>query len=386
MEAITTTCRICAASLGGALYRSPGNCSVTSLCGLLPQSVTVHFCAHCGHLQSNELGSLPDFYATEYKILIGSEEEDQLYQVTTEGRKVFRTEHQVETLLQKVPLPDRARVLDYGCAKSSTLRALVQRRPDLVPHVFDVSAMYEPFWEQFVPAENQATFAPKPEWKESFDLVTSFFALEHVADPRGFVRSVTSLLHQGGIFYCLVPNVYANTADLVVADHVNHFSESSLRLLFATEGLEIIEATASAHTSAWVVVAKKATNAQPVSDGMEVQRLAASATAMASYWRDFTGRVLAFEASVAGKPSAIYGSGFYGTFIATCLTSLDPVRCFLDQNPHRQKHQLMAKGILPPDALPPEVQVVYVGLNPLISRTVAELPNFRARGLEYFFT
>lgn len=204
-----------------------------------PERVAVAFCGACGHLQTEALADLGEYYDRNYKILIGSEDEDQLYAVV-DGRKVFRTEHQVNTLLAKVPLPTGARVLDYGCAKSSSLRRLTELRPDLEPHVFDVSDMYLPYWNRFVRPENCALYTLKPEWANHFDLITSFFALEHVADPQVLARTVAGLLKPGGHFYCIVPNVYANTADFVVADHVNHFSAASLRRLMHDAGMQVV--------------------------------------------------------------------------------------------------------------------------------------------------
>ena len=78
-----------------------------------------------------------------------------LYEVRG-SEKIFRTEHQVATLFEKVNLPVNARVLDYGCGKASMLKGLCGRRDDVVPFVFDVGEQYRPFWNDFVPATNQA--------------------------------------------------------------------------------------------------------------------------------------------------------------------------------------------------------------------------------------
>lgn len=330
---------------------------------------------------------LTTYYDQNYRILIDSEDEDQLY-VRPDGSKTFRTTHQVETLLSKVALPHNSSVLDFGCAKSSTLKRLFELRPDIQPHVFDVSDMYVPFWEKFIPAGQWACHRTPAQWHDRFDLVTSFFALEHVEKPVEFVESVHHLLKPGGTFYCIVPNVYANTADFVVADHVNHFSASSLRVLLTAAGFEVLDVDDHAHTSAWVVCARKVDSQRAsVAGGEEIAFLEKDVLDMAEYWRGFADRVRAFEAGQpVGRASAIYGSGFYGTFIATCLARLDSVRCFLDQNPHRQKQTLLNRPILAPAALPDEVGTVYVGLNPRIAKeVVAGLADWASRTHHYFF-
>lgn len=380
-------CHVCGELLRPPVYQSARAVSITSLCEVRPERLAVSFCAGCGHLQTKALADLGQYYDRNYKILISSEDEDQLYAVV-DGRKVFRTDHQVNTLLAKVPLPAQARVLDYGCAKSSSLRRLTELRPDVEPHVFDVSDQYLAYWNRFVRAENCALYTPKPEWADRFDLITSFFALEHVADPQALARTVASLLKPGGYFYCIVPNVYANTADFVVADHINHFSAASLLRLMHDAGMQVVSLDAHAHSSAWVLVAARQAPAHPtLPTPHEYATLENQVHAMATYWSSFADRVTAFEAAHSQETVvAIYGSGFYGTFIATCLHHLDRVACFLDQNPHRQRQRLLDKPILPPEQLPAAVSAIYVGLNPRLARVGIEgVAGWQGKTHSYFF-
>jgi FlaA1/EpsC-like NDP-sugar epimerase len=108
---------------------------------------------------------------------------------------------------------------------------------------------------------------------------------------------------------------------------------------------------------------------------------------MAAYWSAFADRVRAFEATHPQAQSvAIYGSGFYGTFIATCLHHADRVSCFLDQNPHRQSQRLLDKPILSPEKLPATVSVIYVGLNPRIAREgIQSVAAWQGLAHDYFF-
>ncbi len=377
-----TACNICEEPLGPPVYRSPRPLSVTSLCEVLSGHTEVFHCSRCQHVQTTPLPDLAAYYDKTYQILVSSEEEDQLYAVVN-GRRIFRTEHQVETLLRLVELPHAARVLDFGCAKAATLKALCVRRPDIQPHVFDVSEMYRGFWEKFVPAENEATYQPKTEWHGHFDVVTSFFALEHVAEPRAVLAQAASLLRSGGVFYGIVPNIFTNIADFAVADHVNHFTAPSLHRLCAVAGLGLEKIEGAAHTGAWVFVARKGAVA---ASAAPVDASAARVAEISDYWRDFGDRVRVFEQAHRGDTAAIYGGGFYGTFIATQLERPEAVACFLDQNPHRQKQTLLGKSILPPERVPAEVRAVYVGLNPAHARaTIQALPALSHERLVFFY-
>ena len=380
------TCKICLATLEKAVYVSPANFSLTSLCEVLPGKTEVFFCGHCGHLQTSELENLSQYYDQAYKILIESVDEDQLYEVSGDTQ-TFRFDHQARVLLSKVNLAPGAFILDYGCAKSTTLKLLTRRRPDLVPHLFDVSEMYVPFWQLFAAPENWATYKPKPAWQGRFDVVTSFFAFEHVSDPRAELASIAALLKTDGVFYCIVPNVYANTADFVVADHVHHYSPSSLERLLSEQGFSLIEIDGQAHHSAFVVTARKSAGTVAAAITEPTDGLLDSVTEMAAYWAGFAEKVRTFERAhgPTGK-AAIYGSGFYGTFVATCLQERNRVSCFIDRNSFRQGKTLLGLPIVAPEEIPADVTLVYVGLNPVHAREeIAKVQSWRGRTLTYFY-
>jgi SAM-dependent methyltransferase len=380
-------CNLCGTSLDRPVYQSPTNLSVTSLRQLYPVRTAVYFCPGCGHLQTPELTDLNAYYDETYQMLIDTDDEDQLYEVVGD-RSVYRYPHQAQTLLAKVTLPSGARVLDYGAAKGTTLKHAVASRPDLQVHLFDVSRMYIPFWERFLPPENWAVYEPKDEWVGSFDLVTSFFVLEHAAQPLSMLSAARTLLRPRGQFYCIVPNVYANICDFVVADHVNHFSAASLRYALGKAGFELVEIDEQAHHSAFIVIARKV-DPLPVPLPVESRTrgdLRARVENMAAYWQSFADKIRDFEGAHASEPAAIYGAGFYGTLTATALGNAANVVCFVDRNPHLQGKTLLDKPVLTPEQLPQDVRVVYVSLNPAIAKTeMGKLPSWVGRPLTYYY-
>lgn len=384
MTPSSSKCCVCGSALPPPIYTSVGDWSLTSLCATIKGTTTVRYCDECGHLQTAPLPDLEAYYDQEYKILISSEDEDQLLMLG-DGRTVFRTAYQVDVLRQKVKLPANARVLDYGCAKSATLRKLVENQSDINPFVFDVSEMYVPFWDKFVPIKNRAINVVPDSWKGSFDLITSFFALEHVEFPSKFVEQVSSLLAEGGTLYGIVPNVWQNSADFVVADHVNHFSAQSIHHLLTHAGLETIEIDEETHPGAWIFIARKSHNSN--SPALKLNsRSADDVRKTAEYWTDFAKRVQLFEADHSSKASAVYGSGFYGTYIVSCMKHPENVRCFLDKNPYQQGRTLLDRSIIAPEKLPEDVSVLYVGLNPRNAQNaIASVTSLANRPLAKFF-
>jgi hypothetical protein len=375
-------CNVCGSGLGEPVYKSRSGQVLTSLCELRQGTKQVWLCSECTHLRGNPLEGSEQYYANEYRILLAEDDEDQIYE-SQHDRIVYRTQHQVETLLRKLALPQGAALLDYGCAKASTPRQLLALRPDLNVHLFDVSEMYGEHWNRFVPRERQAVHQTPSRWQGYFDVATSFFALEHVSEPLEMVQRIAALLNEAGVFYGIVPYAFGNVADFVVIDHVNHFTIPSLHRLLNAAGFHSVSIDASAHRGALVFVASKggAPAAQP-----DVAGTVAEARGLAEYWYALDGRIRAAESRHGAKPASIYGSGFYGAYISSVLNVPENVQCFLDRSPFQQGKSLFGKPILAPELLPEEVQLLYIGLNPAIARkTVTEMHWLRDRRIELVF-
>jgi SAM-dependent methyltransferase len=382
-------CSVCGSRLDDLLYRSPGGRSLTSLNRIHPFGAAVYVCHDCGHLQTQAIADIDTYYDTQYDILVDSEEEDQIYEVH-EGITTYRTQHQLKILLEKLQFKQHSDLLDYGCAKSSTIRALCAVLPNVTPHLFDVSTRYIPFWEKFVHPENYAVNKINPGWVSRFDVVTSFFSLEHIPTIAETMHDIIRLLKPGGVFYGVVPNVFGNVADFIVVDHCNHFTPTSLKRLLADVGLELREIDEFTHRGAFVIIAKKPLSNAAVALNVlpsEIQHTCAELSLLADFWHSAVARVRAYEAGLAEEDkTAVYGAGFYGAFISASLAEPGRIICYLDQNPYLQGKEFNGCPILAPSELPEDVKNVLVGLNPAHSRAIiSSIPALVGRKLEYFY-
>jgi len=356
---------------------------------LIDGKTSVYFCHNCGHLQTNELPDLADYYASEYEINLNSEDDDQLYKVI-DGKTIYRADHQAAVLQSKVDLFPGCRVLDYGCAKAPTLRKVVATQPDIEPFLFDVTDKYVSFWNSYPKEVKYSVFQPDQSWKGSMDIVLSFYALEHVADLTEAINNVKFLLKPGGTFYFIVPNVYDNIADFIVADHINHFSKSSLTYFLSKEGFHDIVVDDKAHDAAFVVTAKLKSKSEllPVeSNKQEIISCYNSCLEMADYWQEAINRIHEYEKNLSSTGLiAIYGAGFYGNLIASSLNKFNNVICFIDQNKFLQGTCINNRPVLSPEEMNTEVSSVFVGLNPRIAQeTIDSIECWKNRHLNFFF-
>ncbi len=375
-------CNVCDTPLEEPLYQSNSDRVLTSLCELREGRIRVWSCPSCSHLCGEALPDTEAYYESAYRILLDQDEEDQIYEVHVE-HIVYRTDHQVTTLLNKLDLSQGAKLLDYGCAKASTPKRLLESRNDIQVHLYDVSSMYTTYWERFVGPGQYAIHNTPANWRGYFDLVTSFFALEHIPVPLNTVLHIAELLNEDGVFYGIVPDTFGNVADFVVIDHVNHFTPASLHTLLRMAGFIDIQIDIEAHRGALVFTARKTGVASSCPD---IKATHLRSKQLAKYWTQLSDHIQAAEHASPDQPAAIYGSGFYGAYISSVLQVPGQIICFLDASPYQQGKRLFGKPVIAPRQLPESVRVLYIGLNPSIARNVvAGMDWLRERDLGVIF-
>ncbi|MCY1743390.1 class I SAM-dependent methyltransferase [Ensifer sp. SL37] len=379
-----TACRVCSTHIGAPSYEAPAP-ALTSGTTLLDVPTRVFVCGTCGHAQSDDIPDIQAFYDTEYRISLSSENHDQIFAVAADGTITYRTDHQAALSLRLLDLPEGASILDYGAAKADTLRKMAVAREDLRPHVFEVSSDYAPAWQGWVPEAAQATYSVPEAWRGTFDAVMSHFVIEHVADPIGFMRDVHDLLRADGTFLFSIPDVAGNPGDMAVADHLNHFSEASLAHALASVGFELQVIDSTSFPGAFFVVAKRAeATVEAAHTSKSAADAAKEARDICAFW-DRASETLAGGADrYAKRKVAIYGAGFYGSWIYCRIGQAVDVVAFLDRNENMKGATHFGIPVLSPEDLPAEAEALFIGLNPLKARAaIAAQPWLQRPGLDH---
>ena len=376
-------CNVCGEGVGElAIDLAPP--ALTSMNSALDLPTQVFICRGCGHLQSPTLPDLKSFYDTGYRISLDSEDHDQLYG-TEHGQPVYRTDKQAAVILDLFPLKPNAKVLDYGAAKGATLRKIVAKRPDLQPHIFDISEDYREFWASWLPPTSCGTYDLDPAWLHRFDLITANYVLEHVPDAAASLANLKSFLSPEGAIFFSVPDWESNPGDLLVADHVNHFTETSIRRAVRKAGLKVFCVDRDRLPSAFTVVCIP-DDVEPMPPAADVKRTADNAALCAAGLTRACARLDQAFADNMGRKSAIFGGGFYGLFLFTRARRKISISCFLDNNPHLWPVPMFGLPVMPPKELPIDVEVVYVGLNPNRARDIVNtVPALAREGLDLVF-
>lgn len=386
------SCRCCGNGAMATLYVGPADMSLTTMTTILRGQTIVRSCNHCAHCQTDVLTDLDHYYSHEYELGRLNEEDDQLYSVQ-DGIPVFRAQHQARVFAKLHTISPSSAILDYGAGKSLTMKRLVNDRPGLKPYVYDVSSKYRPVWETFTEPSRCLGEHDLSQHRNTFDVVTLFFVLEHVVAVDTVLSDIHSLLKDGGTLHAVVPDPLVNVADLIVADHVNHFSQSGLRAALQRHGFQEPTIDASSHFGALVVRATRVNHSgwrssQDLPDPEIVSSNLTSLGEIALFWHRIK-TVVATTFHVA-KPEdriAVYGAGFYGAYVRLLFAEQRiPIAQIIDRNPHLQGTSLDSIAVVAPEDLRPDISTVIVALNPAVARSaIANVDAWKTRTLRYVY-
>jgi SAM-dependent methyltransferase len=352
-------CKICNENSDLILSLDSGS-AVSSLGKILEAEANIYLCSKCSHCQTNPSIDLFEYYSNEYKTLSVSFVEDDLYGYV-DGVPVFRNFHQAKTLINKLQNLDKINIdndaiLDYGCGKSLIMKHLIEVTGNENVFLYDVSEDYIQYWDTFLPKSQYACFDLPAKWDGYFNLVTSFFSLEHVPDPQADLNRIRQLLKPDGYVYVIVPNMYSeNTADMLVIDHIQHYSESSMNLLFNRCGFELLEADHLSHAQGSIFIGKVGFGNDVNSKaGIPISESFQKCKEIAAFWEDFHKSIHVFEEEMKASHADGYyivGAGFIGTCIYLQLRYPELLLGFIDSNEHKQKKGWQGKQVFAPGVI-----------------------------------
>lgn len=168
-----------------------------------------------------------------------------IYEAEASGRA--RTAARHLGIVRRYSSPGR--ILDVGCA-SGLFLSQAQKAGWRVVGLEPSEALFQKAeaalkgsGEVYCMTLEQADLRPA-----SFDAVTLWDVLEHVADPLAFLRTCCCLLKPSGHLFVNVPNLDSKEArwlgahwPLLLSEHLNYFTGPSLRLCGEQEGIEWLD-------------------------------------------------------------------------------------------------------------------------------------------------
>ncbi len=199
-------------------------------------------CTSCGHVYQNPQ-PIPDDLALRYDSEYFDyelENAEPFYELMRLGLE------DVGFMDMQQQLRRRGQFLDIGCATGVLLQRMQQYGWDVQGvEICEPAARYA-IEERGVPV-HLGPVEGAPFERGAFAAVHTSHVIEHVPDPRDFLRRIHDLLCPGGVVVIVTPDRSGVQARLfgsrwrsAIADHLNLFSSSQLRRLLQETGFEVL--------------------------------------------------------------------------------------------------------------------------------------------------
>lgn len=188
-------------------------------------------CQHCSFVFARQIPTaqeLNDHYSKTYS------REDYLSPITVKRYH--------ELLDQFEPFRKTNKLLDVGCGVGYFLEVARERGWEVYGTEFTDESMKinrDKGFNMHQGPLNAGNYPP-----QSFDVVTSFEVIEHINNPAEEMNHISTVLRQGGLFYCTTPNFNSLSRHqlkgqwnvIVYPEHLSYYTPKSMHFLMQQHG------------------------------------------------------------------------------------------------------------------------------------------------------
>jgi SAM-dependent methyltransferase len=344
---------------------------VTSDCRPWPAGGKIAVCSACGGIQKladdewlAEISKIYDDYHIYHQSAGG---EQQVF--FADGSSVSRSSALVDFIVERCCRHiGNGRLIDIGCGNGMALSRFSKALPGWL---LDGSELSDKTLDSLrtIPGFRRLFTCPIPEIPTRYNIVSIIHTLEHFADPYGALTDTAQLLEDDGYLLIEVPNIEVSPFDLVVADHLLHFSRNSLSFLVSRAGFKVEDNSDQVLRKELTLLARLGSPAHlrpsPAHEKDTVQRIL---------------RWLASNLEKAQAASNVEDFGLFGSSIASqwLYGILGPrVKFFVDEDPSRIGRAIQGIPIISPAEVR-EGATIYVPLETIsVSHLAPRLAGFR---------
>ena len=357
-------CLVCETGRLEAIEGYPELPRVTSDCKPWPAGGALACCEACGAVQKlpddKWLGEIARIY-NAYQIYGLSDGAEQVI-FSEAGVAAPRSRALVDFIAGNAGTASAGKLIDIGCGNGSALKNLSAALPDWKLYGSELSDSARAGLER-LPNFVELYTRPASEIAERFDIVTMIHALEHMQHPLAALRDATRLFTEGGRLFIEIPNVLTSPFDVLIADHLLHFSPAHLKYLASRAGLAVSilrddllpkEITCLAARGEAIVQRPKPAATREI--------VRANITWLAAVLAE------ARKAATKARSFGLFGTSISGMWLHGALR--EKVSFFVDEDESRVGNCFEGIPILAPSQAPPG-STVFVPLAPEVASRIA---------------
>lgn len=345
---------------------------ITSDCRSYSAGGRLFVCIGCGGVKVPDekwLQEVEGIYAS-YEVYYQSGGDEQIVFDRATGTPRRRSDVILERLAAGEHLAACGHALDVGCGNGATLRAMSSVLSGWSLSGFELGdsalsrlSRIHHFTKLYTGSLGVID--------RTFDLVTLIHSLEHFPAPLETLTRLRTIVGDGRLFI-QVCNVDENPFDILVADHLMHFSPGTLKHLLGRAGLGVVSVATDWDPKEISILSKvgMSGSVDAVSEvgfgtvpGEEVfRRMTVYIEWLASLVRS------AIELARGERPLGIFGTSIAATWLASRLG--ERVSFFVDEDESRIGKEHLGRAIVGPSEIPVG-GIVYLALAPGIAGAIA---------------
>ncbi len=362
-------CRICSEDTLTEIAGFGNLARVTSDCKTFSSGGRLAVCIACGAVQkptdAKWQAEADEIYG-QYTPYHSSDGAEQAVFDAKSGSPRPRSSVILEHLESLTGISDAGSILDVGCGNGALLSAFSKFRANWSLDGQDISDINLPSLKA-VPGFRKLHAVPLPEVGERYDIVTLMHSLEHFPDPLQGLNELKQVLAEDSVLLVQVPNIEATPFDLLIADHVSHFTAHDLETLCFKAGYQVLTIADDWIAKELSVVARpRGENGGSLTVKTPPAQVLARVSAQINWLNAVVKQ--AKMASETSQSFGIFGTSIAATWLFGQLS--DAVDFFVDEDPSCQGRELFGRPILPPSEVPTHA-IVHITLIPEIAKLVS---------------
>ncbi|MEZ5815618.1 MAG: class I SAM-dependent methyltransferase [Hyphomicrobiaceae bacterium] len=339
-------------------------------------AISLGMCQACGHIFNHAFEPARVAYSVAY-------ENSLHFSQTFEDFAQSLALH----LIGRYDLRNRC-VIDVGCGKGDFLATLCELGGN---RGWGFDASYSPEGATHSKPESVTfvrEFFSSKHADINADLVCCRHVLEHIEDPRGFVREIGRAIRgrPNATVYFEVPNALFTLRDLgiwdIIYEHCSYFTAASLERLFADAGFNVLDVRETYHGQFLSLEARYGEGELP-SRAAEKREVAELVVAFEARFREVVSKWSRSLESwgQSGRSAVVWGGGSKGVTFLNVVGAASGIDRVVDINPRKHGKFVAGTGqeVVPPGSLLQDPPDDVILMNPVYAAEVAE--TLRSMGL-----
>ena len=326
---------------------------VTSDCKPFPDGGTLSICKTCSLIQKyddskwyDEIKSIYENY-TIYSLANGSE---QL--IFTDDGAFPRSQKLIDYFLNTVKVPSEGELIDLGCGNGAALNNFSKRLEKWKFDGFELDDRNLLSYKKIVNfrdliCTNTDLFPSK------YDIITAIHSLEHVPNPIQFLETIHKIAKPDCKILIQVPNIMTSPFDVLVADHLTHFTPETLKFLIEKTGFEVISLSDKILPKEITMIIKKAKKTR-VPDIETKINLDDFITDQLDWLRDLTIKAEKYSSKI--EKFGVFGTSISAMWIYGKIGK--NINFFVDEDPTKVGKNIDDIIILHPNDVPNNSQIL----------------------------